>query len=77
MKTYNLIIITSVGGTLFSFKRKGLKRVKTKGTKNSLKAGPKVAVPPGCRVNYGFDWTELLEEKGWEIPLMVVLKPVR
>jgi hypothetical protein len=28
-----------VGGTFFPLKRKGLKGVKTKGTKNSLKAG--------------------------------------
>jgi hypothetical protein len=28
-----------VGGTLFSLKRKGLKGVKTTGTRNSLKAG--------------------------------------
>ena len=50
--------------------------MKTNGTKNSLKAGTRVAVPPRCRVNYGFDWTELLEEKGWEIALMIHLKPV-
>jgi hypothetical protein len=28
-----------VGGTIFSLKRKGLKGVKTTGTRNSLKAG--------------------------------------
>ena len=32
----NLLIITSVGGTLFSLKRKGLKTGKTTGTRNSL-----------------------------------------
>ena len=35
----NLLIITSVGGTLFYHKRKGLKEVKTTGTRKSLKAG--------------------------------------
>jgi hypothetical protein len=30
-----------VGGTLFSLKRKGLKGVKTTGTRNSLKESPK------------------------------------
>ena len=34
---HNLHIITSVGGTLFSLKKKGLKEVKTTGTRNSLK----------------------------------------
>jgi hypothetical protein len=31
-----------VGGTLLSLKRKGLKEVKTNGTKNSVKAGTRV-----------------------------------
>jgi hypothetical protein len=35
-------MITSVDGTFFSLKRKGLKGVKTNGTKNSLKAGTRL-----------------------------------
>jgi hypothetical protein len=56
-KVTSLLIITIVGGTLFSLKRKGLKGVKTTRTRNSLKAGTRAWFPtlPPCRSSKQID----------------------